>query len=589
MLLKKYLVFSITFVFLFVNSVYGSPKLKENFSIDKLIEYKAQMMINSQQDQKARNLTPKEKNDIKKQYETEILNWKATLETKLDWKDENYQQKLDFYIDKAFKDNPYLEDKFFLSSEDKEMILENAYSGVESNMQLNITKLGVEDSLNQTKVQLKGTQAKNEVQRLLETIKKQQDESYSKEKSDELKKYQVIEDFYKFPNTKSLICLPKAKSDDFLIFYYYVYNENEKVGYKFGVNTNRHRISSITKGWNKDLMKKIPFKIYFKDDPTKWQVFKHQDDSFLILQRKVFSKDNNADILFQTTLDKINLTTLGGGRVILPGMTTSNYPRETCKSIENKIIKDEKIYEQLETELDIREKNVAIRKPDGRKRFANNTQSSNIQFGKQEKLIFKNEKKEEEIKKIKESYKANANNGQSQNSKNQQQVINNTQITEKTNNVQITEKNSDLKKEDQKINDKQNENIVNKPAKVVNKLITDIISIPINLLGQDKLDTEELKLFITNNKITILENNSLKTYIFDKGFTFEVFEKNGKLIEKGKWRYIGLFTKNKILLEGKTKRYIQVFKDIKSILEKKDSSNPEEKGLVKKIHDFTPL
>ena len=113
MLLKKYLVFSITFVFLFVNSVYGSPKLKENFSIDKLIEYKAQMMINSQQDQKARNLTPKEKNDIKKQYETEILNWKATLETKLDWKDENYQQKLDFYIDKAFKDNPYLEDKFF--------------------------------------------------------------------------------------------------------------------------------------------------------------------------------------------------------------------------------------------------------------------------------------------------------------------------------------------------------------------------------------------------------------------------------------------------------------------------------------------
>ncbi len=178
MILKKYLVFSITFVFLFVNSVYGSAKLKENFSIDKLIKYKAQMMINSQQDEKARNLTPKEKNDIKKQYETEILNWKATLKTKLDWKDENYQQKLDFYIDKAFKDNSYLKDKFFLSSEDKEMILENAYFGVESNMQQNITKLGVEDSLNQMKVQLKDpTRKLTTVQKFKTEKKLQKDES----------------------------------------------------------------------------------------------------------------------------------------------------------------------------------------------------------------------------------------------------------------------------------------------------------------------------------------------------------------------------------------------------------------------------
>lgn len=81
--MKKILIStSIIFLSLLINSSYGASKLNEKFSIDKLIGYQARIIIQSEQDQKARNLTPKEKNDIKNKEQSEILNWKTTLENR---------------------------------------------------------------------------------------------------------------------------------------------------------------------------------------------------------------------------------------------------------------------------------------------------------------------------------------------------------------------------------------------------------------------------------------------------------------------------------------------------------------------------
>lgn len=64
---------------------------------------------------------------------------------------------------------------------------------------------------------------------------KNQEASYEKEKEEGIKKYQVIKDFYKISDTKSIICIEEIeKSNQSEQFNYFVFSEKESAGYKLG-------------------------------------------------------------------------------------------------------------------------------------------------------------------------------------------------------------------------------------------------------------------------------------------------------------------------------------------------------------------